>query len=139
MTTAKRNATTWRAGTSGNPRGRPRGTGAAAQLRAALADKLPAILERLTVQALAGDVQSARLILERCIPALRPTEAPHPVALPATGKPEEQGRAILSALAAGELGPQTAATLLGAVATLGRLIELAEIEARISALEAAKQ
>lgn len=135
MTKAKRNATTWRPGSSGNPRGRKPGTGTVAQVRAALADKLPAILDRLIAQALAGDVQSSRLLLERTIPALKPTEAPHAVTLPTTGTPEEQGRAILAALASGELGPQTAAVLLGAVATLGRLIELAEIERRIAALE----
>ena len=52
-------------GESGNPKGRPAGSGEVAKLRAAIAGQVPAILESLTAAALAGDVQAARLLLER--------------------------------------------------------------------------
>ncbi|HQQ69322.1 MAG TPA: DUF5681 domain-containing protein [Alicycliphilus sp.] len=61
MATRKPPAAAWKPGQSGNPKGRPPGTGDVAKLRAAIAGNVPAILESLTTAALAGDVQAARL------------------------------------------------------------------------------
>jgi hypothetical protein len=65
----------WKPGESGNPRGRPPGRGQSAQFREALASKLPAILESVVKAAIEGDMTAARLVLDRCMPALKPLES----------------------------------------------------------------
>ena len=137
MTEGKRKAPphAWRAGQSGNPRGRRPGTGEVAKLRAAIAEHVPTILERLVAAALQGDGSAARLLLERVCPPLKATEEAAPLALP-DGTLTEQGRAVLGAVAAGELAPGQGAALLGAIGTLARVVEVDELEARLTALEA---
>ena len=137
MTEGKRKAPphAWRAGQSGNPRGRRPGTGEVAKLRAAIAEHVPTILERLVAAALQGDVSAARLLLERVCPPLKATEEAAPLALP-DGTLTEQGRAVLGAVAAGDLAPGQGAALLGAIGTLARVAEVDELERRLTALEA---
>lgn len=65
--------------------GRPRGTSKAQAMRDAIAADVPAILAVLVQQAKAGDVQAARVLLERALPALKPQELPQAVALPEGG------------------------------------------------------
>lgn len=129
-------AAPWPKGTSGNPAGRPRGTSKAQAMRDAIAADVPAILAVLVQQAKAGDVQAARVLLERALPALKPQELPQAVALPEGGTLAAQGAAILAAAGAGELAPGQAAALLGAIGTLAKVVELTELEQRIAALEA---
>ena len=128
-------AAAWKPGQSGNPKGRPAGTGEVAKLRAAIAGNVPAILESLTTAALAGDVQAARLLLERALPPIKPVEATQALSLP-NGTLTEQGRAVLAAVAAGELSPGQWAQLLAAIGTLGKVAEIDELAARVAALEA---
>jgi hypothetical protein len=119
---------------SGNPRGRPKGTGEVGRLRAAIAEALPDILAGLIERAQAGDVQAARLLLERALPAVKPVELPE--AVPLQGETlTQQGRSVLHLLAEGALGPGQAAGLLGAIGTLARVVELDELARRIEALE----
>jgi hypothetical protein len=126
--------TRWKPGQSGNPRGRPKGTGEVGKLRTAIAEALPDILAGLIEKAQAGDVQAARLLLERTLPAVKPTELP--MAVPLQGETlTDQGRAVLRLLAEGALGPGQAAALLGAIGTLARVVELDELARRIDALE----
>lgn len=125
----------WKPGQSGNPAGRKPGTGEVAQLRAAIAQHVPTILENLAAAALAGDVGAARLLLERVLPPIKAAEQPAPVALPADGSLTEQGRAVVQAVAGGELAPAQGAALLGALGTLAKLTETVELAARIAALE----
>jgi hypothetical protein len=95
---------------------------------------VPDILAALTAKARAGDVQAARLLLERCVPALKPIEQPEPVQL--QGKSlTEMGQSALRLLAAGELGPGQAAALLSAIGQLARVAEIDELTRRIEALE----
>ena len=88
----------------------------------------------LTTAALAGDVQAARLLLERALPPIKPVEQPQPLSLP-DGTLTEQGRAVLAAVAAGELAPGQGAALLGAIGTLARVAEVDELARRIEVLE----
>ena len=134
MATRKPPAAAWKPGQSGNPRGRPPGAGEVAKLRAAIAGQVPAILQSLTAAALAGDVQAARLLLERTLPALKPAEQAQALHLP-DGTLTTQGRAVLAAVAAGELAPGQGAALLGAIGTLARVAEVDELARRIEALE----
>ena len=134
MATRKPPAAAWKPGQSGNPKGRPPGAGEVAKLRAAIAGQVPAILQSLTAAALAGDVQAARLLLERTLPALKPAEQAQALHLP-DGTLTTQGRAVLAAVAAGELAPGQGAALLGAIGTLARVAEVDELARRIEALE----
>ncbi|MBS0346601.1 MAG: hypothetical protein JSR69_09075, partial [Proteobacteria bacterium] len=113
----------WKPGQSGNPKGRPAGAGEVARLRAAIAGNVPAILESLTTAALSGDVQAARLLLERALPPIKPVEQPQPLSLP-DGTLTDQGRAVLASVAAGELAPGQGAQLLTAIGTLARVTEI---------------
>ena len=51
--------------------GRPKGGSDRRQIYTAIKDDIPAILKKLTEQALAGDAQSARILLERSIPVVK--------------------------------------------------------------------
>jgi hypothetical protein len=128
----------WKPGESGNPAGRKPGTGHVAKLRAAIAEHLPSLLDTVVMRALGGDMGAARLLLERTIAPLRAEEPAHPLALP-DGSLTDQGRAVLKAVAAGELAPGQGATLLGAIGALARVAEIDELTARIEALEAAQR
>ncbi len=124
----------WRPGESGNPKGRPKGTGQVAKLREAIAEHVPAIIERLTAQALEGDVQAARLLLERTVAPLKAMEPTQPLSLP-DGTLTAQGRAVLAAVAGGELAPGQGAQLLAAIGALARVSEIDELTERITRLE----
>ena len=127
-------AAAWKPGQSGNPKGRPAGSGEVAKLRAAIADRVPELLSKLMAQALEGDTAAARLLLERAIAPLKAAEQPQALTLP-DGTLTDQGRAVLASVASGELAPGQGAALLGAIGTLARVAEVDELTARITALE----
>lgn len=124
----------WKAGESGNPNGRPPGTGEVAKLRASIAKHVPEIIGQLMGAAKGGDVQAARLLLERVLPPTKPTELAVPLALP-DGSLTDQGRAVLSAVSMGDLAPGQGAQLLAAIGALARVAEIDELTERIEKLE----
>lgn len=124
----------WQAGVSGNPAGRRPGTSDVARLRAAIAVQMPDIVAKLVAKALHGDISAARLLLERVVPPLRPSDEGVRVSLPASSL-SDQVRAILDAMCAGEVTPSQAARLLAGLSDLARLVEVDELEARVRALE----
>ncbi len=134
MATRKPPAAAWKPGQSGNPNGRPAGSGEVAAIRAAIADRVPELLAAMMTRALDGDVGAARLLLERAVAPLKAAEQPQALSLP-DGTLTDQGRAVLASVAAGELAPGQGAALLGAIGTLARVTELDELTARITALE----
>jgi hypothetical protein len=75
----------WMSGSSGNPGGRPSGSGHVARLRAELAQELPGIIESLIRQAKGGDVAAIRVVLDRVIPPLKAVDAPLSLELPEGG------------------------------------------------------
>ena len=127
-------AAAWKPGQSGNPKGRPAGTGEVAKLRAAIADRVPELLAAMMARALEGDVGAARLLLERAIAPLKAAEQSQALSLP-DGTLTEQGRAVLASVASGELAPGQGAALLGAIGTLARVTEIDELARRIEVLE----
>ena len=120
----------WKPGQTGNPKGRPPGQSEITRLRASLAGDVPEMLA-----AKGGDVQAARLILERVLPPVKAVEQAVELQLPEGGTLTAQGRAVLSAVAGGNLAPSQGAALLGAIGTLARITEIDELTARIAALE----
>jgi hypothetical protein len=62
----------WKQGQSGNPKGRPRKSQRSmAQLRSQISEHLPDVIEVLANAAKEGDVQAARILVERCVPSMR--------------------------------------------------------------------
>jgi len=135
MTTRKKSSG-WKPGQSGNPAGRRPGSGDIGKLRAAMAAHVPALVKVLLERALGGDVGAARLLLERTIAPLKASEETATIALP-DGSLTEKGRAVLGAVAAGDLAPGQGAALLASLGTLAKLTEADELERRIAALEGA--
>jgi len=125
----------WKPGQSGNPAGRKPGTGEVGRLRASIAKHVPEIVAKLVEQALAGDAQAARLLIERVIPPVKAVELPAPIALPVDGSLADQGRAVLGAAGLGALAPGQAAQLLASLGALAKLVETDELAARVAALE----
>lgn len=134
-TTHRKPPAGWQKGQSGNPAGRTPGSGEVAKIRAAISKQVPAIVERLTAAALAGDVGAARLLLERTVAPLKSIEPT--VVVDMTGNTlTDQGRAVLASVAAGQVSPSQGVALVGAIGALARVAELDELVARVAALEA---
>lgn len=135
MTTQRKNPPPgWKKGQSGNPNGRPPGVGQVNLLRAAIANRVPEILEKLINQALQGDTGAARLLLERAIAPLKAMEPTQAITLP-DGTLTDQGRAVLSAVASGALAAGQGSQLITAISALARVAEIDELSARITVLE----
>lgn len=123
-------------GRSGNPKGRPRGAkNKANALRSRIVEEIPGIVDNLIEAAKGGDMQAARLLIERAIPTLRAEEALVTLDLPQDAPLSEQGAAILRAVADGLITPSQGAAMVQSLAGLARIIEVSELEERIAALE----
>lgn len=125
----------WQKGQSGNPKGREPGTGELQRLRASIAADVPEILAGLATAAKGGDVQAAKLLLERVFPAVKPVDNTHALGLPKDGSLTDQGRAVIAAVSDGELSPANGAQLVTAIGTLARVAEIDELSERIKKLE----
>lgn len=99
--TEKKKPGRWKAGESGNPKGKPPGCGELQKLRVAIAEHVPEIINQLVSAARGGDIQGARLILERVLPPVKAIEQTQAINLP-DGTLTEQGRSILRSVAAGD-------------------------------------
>ena len=125
----------WKPGQSGNPRGKRPGQTPRGKFRALVNDAIPDIVARLVAAAQAGDVQAARLILDRTIPALRPSDDLVRLPLPEGAPLADQGAAILAAAMAGTLTPGQAADMHKVVAAQSQLVEMADIMGRLEGIE----
>jgi len=105
-------------------------------MRLALATDLDKIIGTLKAQALAGDAQAIRIILDRVLPALRPVDMPTVLALPVDGTLADQARAVVQAAADGDLAPSQAAQIVTALGGVAKIVETTELVRRIAALEA---
>lgn len=124
---------TFQKGTSGNPTGRQKTE------HVILRQKLAAHGEEVAMvviqAALKGDIQAAKIILERLCPPLKPSAAPVIIDLPSNAGIAETARAIIEHSAAGLLAPDVAGNLVQSIAALARIVEIDELERRISLLE----
>lgn len=125
----------WKKGESGNPNGRKPGTGQVAKLRESIATHIPEIITRMVSKAKEGDVHAARLLLERVIPPLKSAESSVSITLPENATLSEQGQTIIQSIADGTLTPGQGQALLSGLGSQARLVEITELEERITALE----
>lgn len=124
-------------GESGNPAGKPKGAvSKMTRLRQSIEKDLPAIIQAVTEQAKAGDMTACKLLMDRVMPALRPTD--QPVTLPLAGADlGADGRAVIAATGKGDITPDQSKALLSGLGTLARVVETDELLKRIEKLEAA--
>ena len=120
-------------GESGNPNGRPPGTGLSARLRESIRDDLPEVLEAIVRAAKDGDMAAARILLDRIIPTLKPVDMP--LVVDRQKGLAEQGRSVLDAVSAGQVTPDQADRLLSAISKQARVVEVDELVRRVEALE----
>lgn len=123
-------------GQSGNPAGRPKDKTPATLLRKSIADDMPEIIKTLVNLAKGGDVQAAKVLLDRICPALKPQALS--ISVPVNGSLAEQGNEIIRATMAGQIPPDIGSQLITALANQGKLVEIDNLTKRLEAMEAMK-
>ncbi len=133
--------TRFKPGQSGNPGGRPAGSGWIGKARKALeqewdgVDGQDGIKSILVKKAREGDMAAIRIIAERVCPPIRATEPATPITLP-EGSLTDRANGVLRGLGSGELSAGQASQLMQALGALAKVIETDELARRIEALEA---
>ncbi len=132
----------WRKGQSGNPKGRPLGSRHRATVLAeSLLDGQTEELIQKTIElALGGDTTALRLCIEQIIAPRR--DRPVDFKLPALNGAEDAMVAmgtIADGVATGDLAPAEAAELAKVVEVYRSVVETADIERRLCALEEARR
>ena len=84
-----------------------------------------------------GDMQAAKIVLDRLLPPLKATAPPIHIPLAVDQSPLAIARAVIVAAAAGSLPPDIAALLVTAAGTLARVEEVEDLRDRLAALEKA--
>src|SRR5262245_28344844 len=141
-TAKKQRGRPFKAGRSGNPEGRPRGSRnkATMAVEALLDGEANAIARKAVEKALEGDMAALRLCLERLLPPRR--DRPVTFELPEIENVNDlviASSAILKACATGTLSPGEAVEVMGLISSHVRVVEMTDIEARLTALEKAEQ
>ncbi len=137
--TGPKQDTRFKAGKSGNPKGRPEGSRNKASLLAEelIGDQAEQVVQAIIEAALGGDVSAQRALLDRlCPPSRSRTVKLDLPTLDSTESITEAHTRVVEALAAGELDPDAAATVIGVLTRTRESFELTNIEARLAALEA---
>ena len=122
----------------GNP-GRPKGARhrVTRHVEALMEGDSERVTQAVIEAAAGGDMQAARLVLDRIAPPRRePTVAVDLPEMNGAADLPEAVNAILAAVAAGDLSPAEASRLSGVLADTARALEAHEIETRVADLEA---
>lgn len=125
--------TKFKPGQSGNPKGRPKDKTPATLLRKSIADDMPDIVKKLVELAKEGDIQAAKVLLDRICPPLKPQALPVTIGTGATLS--ETGGNVVTATLNGTIPPDIGAMLIRALAEQGKLIELQDMADRLQRLE----
>jgi hypothetical protein len=125
--------TKYKPGQSGNPNGRPKDKTPATQLRKSIAGDMQDIIDKLVELAKDGDVQAAKVLLDRVCPTLKPQAMP--VNVPIGDTLPDTGGNIIVATLTGQIPPDIGAALITALSNQGKLIELQELAERLSRIE----
>ena len=105
----------------------------AAKLRNAIVESMPQIIENLVILAKNGDVQAAKVLLDRVCPTLKPQAMP--VNIPIGATLPETGGNVVNATLNGSIAPDIGSMLIRALAEQGKLIELQELTERLQRIE----
>jgi hypothetical protein len=129
----------FRKGRSGNPSGKPAGTRHRATQLAEklLSDDIEGVVRSVVNAAKGGDMTAARLVLERILPVRK--GKPVIFEIPMITKPSDVITAtgsLLEAMASGKLSPEEASAAASVIEAHRRVIETADLDARLTAVEA---
>ena len=125
-------------GVSGNPAGRPRGIRDKRHRYAeSIESMIPQVLESVYQKALAGDMTAAKMLLDRTLPNKRPEQ--ERVEIEHSGNIASDAQNVLRGVLDGEVSPDVGASLVSAMTSVLKAIEVEELAKRIEALEEAKQ
>lgn len=123
-------------GRSGNPNGRPPGIrDKRTELRRLLEPHAEELVRKAVELAKGGDGAAMRLCLDRLIPTLKARDEPAPGFGVGADAGADLGRAILRAMAAGDVTPDQASAMMAAISAHSRIVEVDELERRVAALE----
>lgn len=123
-------------GVSGNPAGRKKGQTDATIIRRAISSAAPGIIKMLVEAAQNGDIQAAKILVDRICPPLKSQAVS--IDLPTTGTLEKQGERVIKATLSGQIPSDIGAQLIMALGNQARISDLAAIEERLAALEVKK-
>jgi len=128
--------TKFQKGKSGNPAGKPKGAkDKRTEIREMLRPHASKLIQKAVGLALSGDPAALRMCLDRICPTIKATPEPVKAGLPTTGTLAERGAAIYQAVARGEITTDEGAALMQMLQAQCRIVELSELEARLSKLE----
>lgn len=125
-------------GVSGNPAGKPKGARHKATLLAErlMTEDVEDVVKAVLSAAKGGDIQAAKVILDRVAPARR--DSPISFDMPKVGSASDAAQAmsaVLNAVADGAISPSEGQAVATLVEVHLRALEASEFEARLSALE----
>ena len=124
-------------GVSGNPAGRPKGIKDKRHLYAESIDAMiPQVIESVYQKALAGDMTAAKMLLDRTLPNKRPEQ--ERVEIEHSGNIASDAQNVLRSVLDGEVSPDVGASLLSAMTSVLKAVEVEDLAKRIEALEGQK-
>jgi propanediol dehydratase small subunit len=124
-------------GVSGNPAGRPKGIkDKRHRYSEAIESMIPKVLDSVFQKAIAGDMTAAKMLLDRTLPNKRPEQ--ERVEISHTGNITSDAQNVLRSVLDGEVSPDVGASLLSAMTSVLKAIEVEELAKRIEALEEVK-
>ena len=124
-------------GTSGNPAGRPKGIkDKRHRFNEAIESMIPQVLDSVFQKAIAGDMTAAKMLLDRTLPNKRPEQ--ERVEISHTGSIPSDAQNVLRSVLDGEVSPDVGASLLSAMTSVLKVIEVEDLAKRIEALEGKK-
>ncbi len=121
---------------SPNKNGRPKGLGISSQIRRAISEKAPEIVDVLIAQALEGDTQSGLALLNKIAPNLKAANEPVQFNLDTSKGLSSTGERIVQNIADGSVPLDSGAQLLASLAAPAKMQEVDNLTKRVEAIEA---
>lgn len=97
---------------------------------------IPQVLDCVYRKALAGDMTAARMLLDRTLPNKRPEQ--ERVEIEHSGNIASDAQNVLRSVLDGEVSPDVGASLLSAMTSVLKAVEVEDLAKRIEALEGQK-
>ena len=124
-------------GVSGNPAGRPKGIKDKRHRHAeSIESMIPQVLDCVYQKALAGDMTAGKTLLDRTLPNKRPEQ--ERVEIEHSGNIASDAQNVLRGVLDGEVSLDVGASLLSAITSVLKAIEMEELIKRIEVLESQK-